>query len=77
MDWTDWMDWIYWTNWTKGQRDKGTKGQRVKGSKGQRDKGTKGQREKIINKKIFQVLCCILGTCTFLLDMFSCRKKTH
>ena len=51
---------------TKGQIDKRTKGQRDKRKKGQRENGTKGQREKIIIKIFFEVLCCILGTCTFL-----------
>ena len=52
---------------TKGQKDKRAKGQKDKRPKGQKDKGIKGQKDKrIFLKKIFEVLCCILGTCTFL-----------
>ena len=55
----------------KGQNDKRRKGQKYKRSKGQMDKSTKVQKVKStkgqnIKKKVFVVLCCILGTCTFL-----------
>ena len=62
---------------TKGQRDKRTKGQRHKETKRKKDKGTKQQKENIILQQkfynIFEVLCCILGTCTFLVV----KKKTY
>ena len=54
---------------TKGQtgkKDKRTKGPKDKRTNGQKDKRKKGQKENIFLKKIFEVLCCILGTCTFL-----------
>ena len=52
----------------KGQTDKRRKGQKDKRSKGQKDKSTNGQKYKRTKykKKVFVVLCCILGTCTFL-----------
>ena len=47
--------------------DKRTKGQKDKRTKRQKDKRTKGQKDKIFFKNVFKVLCCILGTCRFLL----------
>ena len=52
---------------TKGLRDLRTKGPKDQRTKGQRDKRTKGQKDVIIQtQKIFEVLCCISRTCTFL-----------
>ena len=61
--------------WTKGQKDKKVKGQKDKimkrqEVKGQGDKSAKRHKDKRILKHIFEVLCCILGTCTFLLLVF-------
>ena len=44
----------------KGQHDNMTKGQMDKRTQGQKDKGTNNLQN------VFEVLCCILGTCTFL-----------
>ena len=62
---------------TKGQKDKRTKGQKNKRTKEQKDKRTKDirtkgqtnkrQKDKIFFKNYFEVLCCILGRCKFLL----------
>ena len=61
---------------TKGQKDKRTKVQKNKRTKVQKNQRTKGQKDKRgkgpktkgqnILKKIFEVLCCILGMYTFL-----------
>ena len=58
--------------WTNGQKDKRTKGKEDKRTKGQKDKRKRGQKAKRAkgqnsSQKIFEGLCCILGTCTFLL----------
>ena len=37
-----------------------------KRTKEQKNKRTKVQKNKIFFKKVFEVLCCLLGTCTFL-----------
>ena len=57
----------------KGQKDKGAmgKGQKdigtEKGTQGHRDTGTQGKKDNGTTKfNILELLCCILGTCTFL-----------
>ena len=48
----------------KGNKDKKTKRQNAK--KEENNKRIKGHKDNILLKQIFEVLCCILGTCTFL-----------
>ena len=53
---------------------------KTKGEKGERDigttdKGMKGQKGKSLN--IIEVLCCILGTCTFLFFMNPDLGENH
>ena len=42
--------------------------ERKKGQKGKRTKGPKDTRTQSLN--IIEVLCCILGSCTFLFNVF-------